>query len=687
MPYSSGTFSRVHDFTSDRDAGIKIQASRTDAEFDGIATALSTAILKDGTQTTTAVVPFAFGISIVDNKAITLGTNSDITIQYDETTNDSLEIAAAVEGAALGIVLKSDQGDDNADQHKLSIADGGTLTLGSKISGSFVSYLTHTPNATVASSTTAIGGNLTVGGDLTVTGDDITMGTNTAGHLLIADGTNFNSVGVGSLSEISTVANDDVFLAVDTSGGGLKKITRSTIVAGLAVAGSGISNVVEDTTPQLGGDLDVNGNGLVSTSNGNIVLTPNGSGVVRIDGTNGIDMESGAISIKNSGAESYVRFYCESSNQHYTQLQAAPHSAYTGNVTVVLPASADTLVGKATTDTLTNKTLTSPKINEDVAVTATATELNLLDGVTSTTAELNILDGVTASAADINLIDGITNGTVAASKAIVTDSDKDISGGRNITISGELDAATLDISGNIDVDGTANLDVVDIDGAVDMASTLTVSGTTKLGEIASIGQSSPLSPNDATSFLHIGDSNNQDTSIILEDGVEIWEIYQNDTLSFRRDTTIVQELNRDGYVTQPLQVYVQAKGSSTRHTQTSANTDTALDFSEVTDNTNSFNESGGIFTAPVAGRYFIHYYTSQKSNTSYIGLTVKHNGTLVARDYNELPNISADWVSQQVTIILNMAASDTVRPYMNTGGTNGQSLESEYRGCSIYLLG
>ena len=228
---------------------------------------------------------------------------------------------------------------------------------------------------------------------------------------------------------------------------------------------------------------------------------------------------------------------------------------------------------------------------------------------------------------------------------------------------------------------------MDIDGAVDMASTLTVSGTTKLGEIASIGQSSPLSPNDATSFLHIGDSNNQDTSIILEDGVEIWEIYQNDTLSFRRDTTIVQELNRDGYVTQPLQVYVQAKGSSTRHTQTSANTDTALDFSEVTDNTNSFNESGGIFTAPVAGRYFIHYYTSQKSNTSYIGLTVKHNGTLVARDYNELPNISADWVSQQVTVILNLSGSDTVQPFMNTGGTNGQSLESDYRGCSIYLLG
>ena len=49
----------------------------------------------------------------------------------------------------------------------------------------------------------------------------------------------------------------------------------------------------------------------------------------------------------------------------------------------------------SSTTTFTNKTLTSPKVNEDVAVTATATEINLLDGVTATTAELNHTDGVT----------------------------------------------------------------------------------------------------------------------------------------------------------------------------------------------------------------------------------------------------------------------------------------------------
>ena len=39
-------------------------------------------------------------------------------------------------------------------------------------------------------------------------------------------------------------------------------------------------DIVSDTTPQLGGDLDVNGNSFVSTSNGNITFTPNGTGKI-----------------------------------------------------------------------------------------------------------------------------------------------------------------------------------------------------------------------------------------------------------------------------------------------------------------------------------------------------------------------------------------------------------------------
>ena len=54
-----------------------------------------------------------------------------------------------------------------------------------------------------------------------------------------------------------------------------------------------------------------------------------------------------------------------------------------------------------------------------------------------------------------------------------------------LTVAGEVDATSLDISGDADIDGTANLDVVDIDGAVDMASTLQVDGV--LTTSASVG--------------------------------------------------------------------------------------------------------------------------------------------------------------------------------------------------------
>ena len=234
--------------------------------------------------------------------------------------------------------------------------------------------------------------DLTLTGDLTIGGDDLTMGTNTAGMLLVADGTNFNPTAVSSLSEISTVANDDVFIAIDTSGGGLKRLTRSAIVSGLAASGA-ISNVVEDTTPQLGGNLDVNGKDLISLSNATIDLAPHGTGTVVVRGNT------------NSGA---IVLNCES-NSHGQKIFGQPHSAGVTN-TLMLPAGANsTLVSLVSEDTLTNKTLTSPKVNEDVAVTSTATELNLLDGVTSTTAELNILDGVTSTAAELNILDGVTS--------------------------------------------------------------------------------------------------------------------------------------------------------------------------------------------------------------------------------------------------------------------------------------
>jgi len=339
--------------------------------------------------------------------------------------------------------------------------------------------------------------NLTLTGDLTIPDDGLFAATNTAGNILVADGTNFNSIAVSSLSEISTVASGDIFLAIDASGGGLKKITRSAVVSGLATS-SAISNLVEDTSPQLGGNLDTNSQNILiddahfigdESGNEQLIFQTTGSAVNQFEMTNAasgnppqlaatggdsnVDLNllakgTGHVTIYGNSNSGAIQFNCES-NSHGQILIAQPHSAGATNTMLLPDGSSSTLLSRVSTDTLTNKTLTSPKINEDVAVTSTATELNLLDGVTSTTAELNILDGVTSTAAELNALDGITAvvgelnaldigstavGTAVASKAVILDSNKDYTGLRNFTVTGELDAATLDLSGNADVAGT-----------------------------------------------------------------------------------------------------------------------------------------------------------------------------------------------------------------------------------------
>lgn len=59
MAYSGGTFSRLYSWVTDRNNAVKIRADRMDAEDDGFASALSTAVLKDGTQTITANLPMS----------------------------------------------------------------------------------------------------------------------------------------------------------------------------------------------------------------------------------------------------------------------------------------------------------------------------------------------------------------------------------------------------------------------------------------------------------------------------------------------------------------------------------------------------------------------------------------------------------------------------------------------------
>ena len=99
-------------------------------------------------------------------------------------------------------------------------------------------------------------------------------------------------------------------VAVDTSAKKLYVNDGSTIKE----IGGGLQNVVEDTTPQLGGNLDVQSSEITtSTSNGNIKLNPNGTGVVEIKGD-------------GSSADGTLQLNC-SQNSHGIKLKSPAHSA------------------------------------------------------------------------------------------------------------------------------------------------------------------------------------------------------------------------------------------------------------------------------------------------------------------------------------------------------------------------
>tara|TARA_Y100000593_G_scaffold70064_2_gene128601 strand:- start:12 stop:4454 length:4443 start_codon:yes stop_codon:yes gene_type:complete len=519
--------------------------------LDGVTSTTAELNILDGVTSTTAELNLVDGSSagtIVNSKAVVYGSSGEVNATTLQIGGTSITSTAAELNILDGVTSTTAE---------LNILDGVTSTAAElNLVDGITAGTVSASKAVIADSNKDVSGfrNLSITGDLTVSGDDITMNTNTSGHIMVAEGSKFTPVAVsgdislasngavtiansavetamvnanvitGQTAETSLDSNNDTLLFHDNSASALRKVT----VGSLSSALGGLSEVSGDSSPQLGGDLDVNGNDITGStitldSAGDIILDADGTDITLKDGGTtfaNLKNSSGELVIQSgstpttamtfsganvtlagnltvSGTTTTVNSTTVNLNDHNIVLDSG------NDTSAVVNGAGITIEGGSGDDATFSYNTTGPKFelklgsshedlqvdqliaasldisgNVDVdgtletdalsiastTVTSTAAELNILDGVTATTAELNILDGVTASAADINLIDGITNGTVIASKAIITDSNKDISGGRNITITGELDAATLDISGNADIDGTLETDALSING-------------------------------------------------------------------------------------------------------------------------------------------------------------------------------------------------------------------------------
>jgi len=127
------------------------------------------------------------------------------------------------------------------------------------------------------------------------------------------------------------------------------------------------------TSAIVGTSLDLNASELILDADADTSITADTDDQIdiKIGGNDRITLQSGIIDLKNDGSESHVKLYCETSNAHYTQIQASPHANYGGgSVTVVVPAVAGTLALRPTTTTATGDgstvAYTLTNINNDV---------------------------------------------------------------------------------------------------------------------------------------------------------------------------------------------------------------------------------------------------------------------------------------------------------------------------------
>jgi len=393
----------------------------------------------------------------------------------------------------------------------------GTITL----AGAVTNFETFTANLSNSDTTYYAIVDNTNGAFEVGLGTFTSSGTTLARSVLASSNSN-NLVDFG-------VGTKDVFITVPASKivveDGSNNVAIGGTVTATAFSGSGAGltgvDVVNDTSPQLGGALDVQTHDIVTTSNRDLELAPNGTGNVVVRGNS------------NQGK---ITLNCES-NSHGQAIQAQPHSLGIDNVMLLPKDGNSTLVSEISTQTLTNKTLTSPVIETVTGSTITldsAGDINLDAGgadvtlkddgttfgsLTNSSGELVIKSGstpttaVTFSGANATFSGNLTvNGTtttVDTTNTTIKDSLLELNSGAtsnsndcgiviergstgdnaiimwdessdtfvvgtttatgastgNLTVTdGALQAGSLDISGDVDVDGTLEADAMTLNG-------------------------------------------------------------------------------------------------------------------------------------------------------------------------------------------------------------------------------
>lgn len=216
--------------TNDILGSIEFQAPDEGTGTDAILVAAGIEAVSEGdfsASSNATKLSFKTGSSEAATEKMSLSSGGNLNVTGNVSVGGNLDVT--------GTIDFSDSNITNAGSIQLdSIAGDADTNTSIAFSGSDV--ITMTTGGTTALTINA-SQNVTIAGDLTISGDDLTMGTNTSGHIMVADGTNFNPVAVSGDVTIAsngavTIANDAVeeaMIADDAVGSDQMK-TLSTLL-------------------------------------------------------------------------------------------------------------------------------------------------------------------------------------------------------------------------------------------------------------------------------------------------------------------------------------------------------------------------------------------------------------------------------------------------------------------------
>jgi len=446
----------------------------------------ASAFYGDGTNITG--IPISGNIS-VSNAQIggTLKVSSTATIEGATHLKSTLSVGGAVNLASTLTVASN-------------VSIGGTSNITGK--AEFEDDVSVSGNTAIGG-TLDVAGNVSLGGNVTVKGD-VHVSSKVCASAFFGDGANLTNVPAvitGNISVNNATIGGNLFI-----GGTATIVGNTTMTANLGVGGTldvvgntsigGTSNITGkaefESDVSVSGDINVGGHVTIAgavqlgstlsvTGYSHFKDDVSVSGNAIIGGT--VSVGGGIIDLKNTGSQSELRMYCESSNAHYAALKAPAHSAFSGNIALVMPAVADTLAGIAATQTFTNKTFGDKvDFDDDVCVSGNTILVgNLAVGGTATVAGNASIGGTVSVGGAVNLLSTATvSGAAGFLGTVRVSGATSLEGALVVGGKAEFDGDVC-VSGNSQLVGTLKVTgATTVTGNSGFLGTVRVSGNTSL---------------------------------------------------------------------------------------------------------------------------------------------------------------------------------------------------------------